>query len=172
MGTAIAPSRYAISQMTDVEVYKVGAECVITLQPSTGFVSVQSSWHPELNGCHYWSARGSEDLKTFLVGLHRDYTVGKLFKGNALEEFDLEKSQDSARKDVIELRRDRAIDAEQARDLWNDIDNCETIDDIARLSIDEAWRNIQMNEKPCVAWFWDDVWAAFIAHLRTELAGS
>mgnify|MGYP000349579359 CR=1 FL=1 len=173
MGTATANlPRYAISNIDGVEVYKVGAECVIMLQPSSGFVSVQCPWHPELNGCHYWSARGAKTLKQFLVSLNKDYALGKLFNGNALTEFDREKSQAKAMATIIDLRRNRDIDAERARDLYEDVKNCQTPDDIARLDFDEPWYCIVNIEKSSVAWFWDEVWAAFANHLRTELTGA
>lgn len=163
--------RYAVTKMDGLEVYKIGAECVITIQPSTGYVSVACSWHDELNGCHYWPHRGKESLKEFLVDLNRSYAVGKLFGRNSTEEFDCEGTKADLRAWIIAERRSRDLTAEQAREHWDTVDGIERDEDINQLhGIDDVHLFAKYRDKPCVAWFWDEVWAAFVATLRTEIA--
>jgi len=164
------PDRYAIEPMTDLEVYKIGLEAIITLQPSTGYVSVSCPHHDELNGCHWWSARGDESLHTFLCSLNRSYAMDKLFCPNALNEFDLESSVASLKRDTIERRRAGELTSEEARDLWDQADCCENAENIADISDGHGnayWEHIRYSPKPCAIWFWDSVWSAFIDHLRS-----
>lgn len=174
-GSAVLPdpNRYKVEPMTGLEVYKIGREAIITLQPSTGYVAVSCPWHEELNGCHWWNARGSESLHSFLIGLDRHYTIGKLFNRRSLEEYDEAATKADLRRMIIDYRRDGFWDRDASRDLWDQVDAAETADDIARIDgIDCPYEHIRYKPKSCADWFWNHVWAAFIAHLRAGLANS
>lgn len=163
------PSRYKVEPMEGLEVYKIGREAIITLQPSTGYVSVSCPWHDELNGCHWWNARGKESLHEFLIGLQRYYAMGKLFSRRALEEYDEEQTVRSIKEDIIRMRRDGDYTEEQARDLWDELEACETGEDVANLTDchgNRWYESIKTKPKSCADWFWNEVWAAFIAHLK------
>jgi hypothetical protein len=160
--------QYNVESMTGLEVYKIGREAIITLQPSTGYVSVSCPWHGELNGCHWWNARGDESFHDFLVSLNRDYAMDKLFRD--LKEFDLEETINNIKHSIIRNRRNGDWPRDVARDLWDDLVSCETIDDIARLSDPYGncyYEDIRYKYKHCVDWFWDNIWAAFIDHLKS-----
>ncbi|MBA3686786.1 MAG: hypothetical protein H0W72_16300 [Planctomycetes bacterium] len=169
------PARlYPVTVMDNVEVYRVGNEAVITLQPSTGYVSVVCAWHDELNGAHYWAHLGPGSLRGFLLVLNRSYVVDKLFGRKSTEEFDQDATVQALRAAIIEQRREAresvrgGMTAQEARDLWDEVDNVERADDVANLrGIDEPWYYIRTRDKACVAWFWNSVWASFIAHLRS-----
>jgi len=159
-----------VESMSGCEVYRIGAEAVITLQPSTGYVSVSCPWHDELNGCHYWRHRGEGvSLVSFLFGLDRHYAMKKLFNQKDLQEFDLEETVDGLKRMIIDQRRSDSWPADVAREIWDDVVNCETPDDVARLSDPYGncyYEDLRYKDKDCVAWFWDVVWASFIAHLK------
>jgi hypothetical protein len=154
--------------------YKIGNECVITLQPSTGYVSVVCPWHNELNGAHYWSRRGPADLKSFLAQLDRHYTVGKLFGSNQTTEFDLEGTVNGIKKWIIEERRNGGLDSERARECFDAAEVAETEDCLLRDSafhgIDDFHTFLMYRDKHCVGWWWDNCWGAFVAQLKAELA--
>lgn len=161
--------RFAVTAMTEVEVYKIGSEAVITLHPNTGYVSVACPWHEELNGCHYWNHRGDESLHSFLLGLDRSYAMGKLFARRSLEEYDDDATKARLKRHIIECRRCGDMDSGAARDLWDAVEASDCAHDIANLSgIDCPYEFITYKDKHCVAWFWDQVWGSFIHHLRLE----
>jgi hypothetical protein len=163
------PKRYAVEPMTGLEVYKIGREAIITLQPSTGYIAVSCPWHEELNGCHWWNSRGPESMHRFLVDLNRHYTMGKLFNRRALEEYDEEATKAELRRLIIDYRRDGTWNSEEARALWDQVEYAESADDIARITgLDCPYENIRYKQKSCADWFWNDVWSAFITHIRTN----
>jgi hypothetical protein len=162
-------SRYRVEALVGVETYRIGAEATITLHPATGYVAVSCAYHRELNGCHWWNARGARSLHEFLGEISRDYTLGKLFGTHSLKEFDLEKTVEVIKAEIINWRRSGGLNEEQARDLWMELELCETPDDVARLSAPHGetfYESIAYSEKRCAAWFWDNVWKAFIGHLK------
>jgi hypothetical protein len=164
------PSRYAVEPMTGLEVYKIGSEAIITLQPSTGYVAVSCPWHDELNGCHWWGARGPLSLHEFLLGLDRGYTLGKLFAYRSLDEYDEDTTKAVLRDVVKKGRRSGDWSKDQARDLWDQIEAADGDQDIARIEGMECpYEYIHHRPKNCAGWFWDNVWAAFTDHLRASL---
>jgi hypothetical protein len=164
-------SKFAVEIMTGLETYKIGREAIITLQPSTGYVAVSCPWHDELNGCYWWNARGSKSLHEFLIGIDRHYTMGKLFMRSSLEEYDEDRTKKAIREYVLTARKDGDFTKYQARDLWDEIALADSDHDIATLEgIECPYDFIHTKPKHCVMWFWDNVWAAFVAHLQLNLS--
>ena len=158
---------YKVELMTGLEVYRIGREAIITLQPSTGYVSVSCIWHNELSGCHYWNARGEKSLHGFLCCLDRHYAMGKLFNRLELEEYDEAVTKADLRRLIIENRRLGYWTQEKAREIWDHVEAADCEHDIANLDgIDCPYEHIRHKQKRCADWFWDDVWSAFVAHLR------
>lgn len=161
--------RHAVTMMSGLETYQIGKEAIITLQPSTGYVSVSCPWHEELNGCHWWTSRGEDSLHDFLIDSHRDYTMNKLFDHHSLVEYDEDQTKDSLREYVIQLRKDGILTKDGARKIWNDIEWAGSMDEIASLEgIDCCYEFIHYKYKWCVSWFWDEIWASFIDHLKNK----
>lgn len=172
-GSAVIPdpNRYKIEPMIGLEVYKIGREAIIALQPSSGYVAVSCPWHDELNGCHWWNARGPDSLRQFLVGLDRSYAMGKLFNRRSLEEYDEERTKAELRRLIIEYRRDGFWNREESRDLWDQVEAADSAEDIANMhNLDAPYEHIRYKPKACADWFWNHVWSAFVAHLRSEIA--
>jgi hypothetical protein len=168
--SAVLPDtkRYTVELMTGLEVYRIGREAIITLQPSTGYVAVSCAWHAELNGCYWWNSRGPESLHLFLVGLDRPYTMKKLFDRRALEEYDEDATKAELRRLIIDYRRDGFCNREESRDLLDQVEAAESADDIAKITgLDCPYEHIRYKQKDCADWFWNHVWSAFIAHIRT-----
>lgn len=161
--------RHTVTMMDGLETYRIGNEAIITLQPSTGYVSVSCPWHEELNGCHWWTSIGNGTLHEFLIGLDRDYVMNKLFGRHSLEEYDEDRTKDSLREYVIQLRKDGTFTKDGARDIWNEIEWADSMDDIARLEgIECPYEFILYKNKRCVDWFWDEIWASFIDHIKNK----
>lgn len=166
-------ARFPVQEISGIETYKIGSEATITLNPASGYVAVSCSWHHELNGCHYWTARGGLSLHAFLLDLNQDYAMGKLFNRGSLEEFDLEASIASLKRETLQRRRSHDITADEARDLWDQIEGCDTAADIANISDpygNTYYEHITMVPKRCASWFWDCVWGSFIQHIRAKAA--
>jgi hypothetical protein len=161
----------SVARLTGVEAYQIGSDTVITIQPSTGYVCVACMRDSALNGSHWWQHRGNESLKQFLIGLGKDYVMKNLFDPRSLVEFDLNESIAGIKAHIIELRRDGTMGENRARRIFDEADSCECEMDIANLELDCAYEWILSKEKECVAWFWDEVWTAFIQHMRTEEQG-
>jgi hypothetical protein len=173
----VSSPRYAIKAFEGLKAYQVGREAIITIQPATGYVAVSCPWHAELNGCHWWSHRGDQSLRDFLMKINRDYTIGKLFGQNDTKEFDQERTAAELKRWIIEARREaracprRGLTDSAARDHWSEVEGIETEEEVAALTwLEEPWSYIVRRPKPCIDWFWNEVWASFIAHLRTEPA--
>jgi hypothetical protein len=72
------------------------------------------------------------------------------------------------RKLILDGRRDGSWSRDEARDLWDQVEAAESADDIARMTgLDCPYECIRYKPKSCADWFWNDVWSAFIAHIRT-----
>jgi hypothetical protein len=164
------PDKYAVNMMDGLETYKIGIEAIITLQPSTGYVAVSCPFHDELNGCHWWTARGDLSLHEFLIKIDRDYAMMKLFAHRSLEEFDEERTKKALRKFAREQRKERLLSKDELREILDQITEAETADDVARIvGIDYPYEFIHNKPKRCALWFWDDVWSAFIKHIQASL---
>lgn len=158
----------AVTQISNVDVFKVGkSPSLVMVQPSTGMVAISCPWDRDLNGCHYWSHRGNETIYEFIIDLHREYAVGKLF--GDMEEFDQEGTAKEFRAYIIERRRDKEYDEEKARELWDEVGYCESPDDFCRLDIPDAWESLQHRDKPCVEHFWREIWTPFIEHVKNNI---
>ncbi len=163
-------SKYAVTMMDGLETYKIGIEAIITLQPSTGYVAVSCPYHDELNGCHWWTARGDLSLHEFLIKIGRDYAMEKLFAHRSLEEFDEDRTKKEIRKFVRSQRKEGLLSKHEASEILDRITEAETADDIARIEgIDHPYDFIHNKPKRCALWFWDDVWSAFIKHIKETL---
>ena len=161
------PNRYAVKLMAGLETYQIGREAIITLQPSTGYIAVSCPHHDELNGCHWWTHRGSLSLHEFLLGLDRDYVLMKLFAYGSLDEYDEDATKAAFREDVMRHRRSGDLDKDAARHIWNQIDDADGPEDIARVEgVEEPYDFIRNRPKVCADWFWDHVWSAFIKHIK------
>lgn len=161
--------KHTVTVVSGLETYQIGKEANITLQPSTGYVSVSCPWHSELNGCHWWTAIGNRTLHEFLMELDRGYVMTKLFDGRSLEEYDEDRTKQAISDYVIQLRKDGSITKSKARHIWNEITWADSADDIARLEgIDCPYEFIHYKPKRCVAYFWDEIWASFIEFLRNK----
>ncbi len=86
---------------------------------STGVVAVCSDYG---DWCYRWVTRytGSEDFRDFFVGRGSDYVASKLSSGRRDGEvFDEDTTRANVRREILTLRRDRTLSAEEARDEWD-----------------------------------------------------
>lgn len=118
--------------------------------------SGQGSWS------YYWGACG-ESFKKFLCGLDISYTSMKFGCGNV---FDQEATIKEWKQTVIKERRDEDIDAEKARELFDEIKSMESEDqemmkvmvwNSGILSFFEGVPPMHTRIDPAFEWFWDNV---------------
>jgi len=68
-----------------------------------------------------WPAMGPNTIETFFMGAHPDYIAGKMTTRSSMEEVDLDALRKQMRDAIVEKRKEREIDADEARDLWDDV---------------------------------------------------
>lgn len=72
---------------------------------------------------NYWGAMGPGwTMQTFFMKASVDYLAGKLKNGLPEQVTDEDALEQGCRKTVLELRRERDLDKDAARDLWDEID--------------------------------------------------
>ena len=147
------------------------------------YVAVISDWG---NFGHLWSHCGSPP-EDFLFDLERSYAMGK-FLGDKLNQYDGEGTLAEVRRWLLELRREGDIDKEQAREVWDHIeDNSSEIESgihemvramesmplSARLRPCEPWELARKRINPQAEDFWRWAWPPFIEALQERAtAGS
>jgi len=73
---------------------------------------------------HVWTSIGDCTFIEFLCDLDKDYFLKKTRPKDYLV-FDDEATVAAMKKDIVQQRRERYINADVAREAWNDVDNCE-----------------------------------------------
>lgn len=142
-----------------------------------GEIAINSSFG---SWAYQWSACGMP-FRAFLAQLDHGYLMGKLAGASAYV-FDGEASMQSAFDQVLKARRQREIDRDEARDLWDALVDVQ--DDAASGSslfvyllsgiedkhgiLDEPWYMVTQKENPQMAGFLRDLWPEFVAALRAE----
>lgn len=126
------------------------------------------------NYAYSWSHMGLP-MKQFLAKLSQHYTLGKLAQGD-LDEHDPEGTRKCAFEYLFERRRERSIDAETAREAYDDLIQCE---DDGRSMYDcmadhshafgrDSYEFMCTRAKQSHIDFWDRVWVPFVKHLGEE----
>lgn len=165
---------------SQVEVYKIrglkhGAWADITIDANgtTGRISIASdygSWE------RYWGACGCS-FKEFLCDLDIHYTAGKFGVGNS---FDVTATIHEWKRHVFDDRRNEYIDAEKARELYDEInrigDEAPGLEGVKYM----LWNSdhlmnffggtppIQTTIDRSFVRFWDEVWTPFKQELKKE----
>lgn len=144
------------------------------------YVAVISDWG---NFGHLWSHCGAPPER-FLARLERGYAMGK-FLGDKLMDYDGEGTLKEIRCWLLELRREGDIDKEQAREVWDHIeDNSSEIEFgihemvqvmgsiplSARLRPCEPWELARKRISPQAEDFWRWAWPPFVEALAQHAA--
>lgn len=139
-----------------------------------GFLDIQSDYG---SYSYCWGSFG-DDFKAFLTGCDNSYLLRKF--GKERTEFDAEKTVSAIKKDIIKVRQDRYIDAEEARALWDSIwDFCSepTLETFAAelmhtdlfqeiYSSDPTAIPIAREADPSACAFLEKIWPHFITELK------
>lgn len=98
--------------------------------------------------------------------------MGKLFVRSSLEEYDHETTINRLKQHVIDIRKMEYISKDGAREILDDINQCDYEEDVIGLAgltgIDCPYEFIHTKPKHCVNWFWDEVWQSFISYLKEQ----
>lgn len=107
------------------EVYRFWFEpmgwAFFVLDDETGWFGIESDWG---NYGHTWPSpgRGKESLKHFVATAGCEYIATKFSYDREREfskTFDEEGTRSQIKKDIVERRRDRRMEAEEAREVWD-----------------------------------------------------
>lgn len=138
-----------------------------------GRISISSDYGKWAN---YWGACGHH-FKEFLTDLNVEYAADKF---DADRWFDHEGTINGYKWMVIESRRDESINAEEAREIWSEINSLDDCTD-ENVFISEMWNNrklmrffdgcpdISRSITPQFRNFWKNVWPVFIEKLNEEI---
>lgn len=155
-------------------------------QRECGEILIHSSFGSWANS---WGHLG-QPFKSFLLQAERDY-VGSKFMNERAYEFDGEKTMRDLRQRLIEWRKQGELKKEDARSLWDHLQENEDIltssdhefiggMEIARAELvpsrqllrflEEPWEYMSMSLNRCFAGFWREVWPVFLEQLKAEQA--
>jgi hypothetical protein len=168
-----------------VEQYNIrgpnGLWAIITVNPSKLLLQISSDYG---DWGYRWSNIGSMTFKRFLVGLGSDYLIDKLT--GAAREPDLQATMSKMDETILRLRREKVIDADQAReayDCWEDLksdlpSSGEALSDLMYRELghivcepEDIYESIvERQAHDCVA-FYENIWKPhFVPALNAETA--
>lgn len=166
----VRSGRQYLSALEDGDVRQWSEYHLILIDERTGYVTIEGGYGTFAYG---WPniARGEESVHAFLYDLHFDYFMGKAAK-QAWRVSDLDATLKELRGEIIEDRRRGDLDASDARQLWDDLEECEpcSSDDeflrhlfdhgrwVARLDYSSP---LVMIDHPAMRRFWNEVWKPF-----------
>lgn len=87
---------------------------------STGYFSAVSDYG---DYAYLWNAHGMADFRQFVVRLARDwdYAATKLGGYDKNHRFDTERTGKDLKRELLNMRRERALEKEDAREEWDNI---------------------------------------------------
>lgn len=145
-----------------------------------GYISVVSSFG---NFGHFFSDVGEQTFREFLLGVSRDYLMGKFF-GVSFWVFDADATIAYIRQYAQEQVREGVLDEFGLESLMRALEQveangCQTGDELM-LSLSEGcprecsnlelWSCIRTRPNPQAIGFWETIWPSFCAQLREELS--
>lgn len=154
------------------------ADASVRSWPGGGQISIQSSFG---TFAHSWNAIGDRSFTAFLRALHFDYFMTKTRDAD-YREFDLDTTVAAIRKAILEARREKSLDKEQAREAWEEIDGLATCSDdefkhtlyyhgkILERVFGGDWLSVPLGSRKnvsCVR-FWEELWPALCAAWEAE----
>ncbi len=133
---------------------------------------------------YQWTAMG-QPLKEFLLDVELDYFCQKAYAGETTV-FDFDQSIKALRDKVLAVRKEQGIDREEARALYEAIDNVDYSQDAtefvsacmsadirdyagSKCDFDEPWEFVRRVPNPQCVGFWKTIWPLFCNQLRVDL---
>lgn len=129
---------------------------------------------------HHWGHAG-EEFRKFLIGLSKDYLLGKLVPQKDLYEYDNVGSLRALRQHILEHRHQGYFTKKWARKVWDascDLDSfltsrefiaaCEADEDLRKLN--EPWDFCRTKQCTRYDHFWNEIWVPFVNQLKEEVS--
>lgn len=140
---------------------------VAIVSDATGMLSITSDWG---NWSFRWNLRGMPDgctLTQFLPQCDGDYVARKML--GSTQQYDPDATERAWKARICELRRERVLGHDEAREAWNEIaafdwEQRESYPDIP--AICEPWEMIRMADSTEYTAITKIVWPAFREVLR------
>lgn len=146
---------------------------IIIIDPRNGMVLCYTDYG---NYNYNWSHRGEQSIFQFIGKISFDYAMSKFL--GAKQTVNVERTLLAFRKHVLEYRREESHTAEDAREMWDALNEAEdegfhgsslghflAASPIAE-NIDE-WYDFICYEHPSEArGFWDHIWTPLVAHIQ------
>jgi len=158
-----------MAQIYEVDVFKVDGGFFL-VQPKTGMAAVCCSYYHEINGLYYWTHHGCKSIYHFIGELSKQYVLEKLFHYQDLTEFDEDQTRKNIKEYIVRRRYECIYTAAESRELWNNLELCETPEDVMRLNIPDVWEMMNYIYKPCVNFFWKEMWPKLVEAAKQKAA--
>ncbi len=137
-----------------------------------GCISIMSDW----GNYRYWFGDPGCEFRLFLTGCDDDY-LGNKFAGGK-KDFDGEETADAARELILRHRRDKRLNADDARREWNGVptlfehefDFAEWVNHVTDLEVDYTHDLGRYVRPHAVRQFIRHVWPLFVEQLKAQLA--
>jgi len=136
----------------------------------TGYFSVVSDYG---NYAFQWSAFG-DNFKEFLTRLDSSYLMGKL--EGSCRWFDREATALSFGREIINLRKEKTITKEEARDMWDEIEAHSDEREFGDF-VGDHWKHfqdgyylLQYDHSPQMRGFAERLYPRFVEELKKEIA--
>lgn len=96
------------------------------------------------NAAYCWSSTGCDTLKEFIVSADEYYLTKKLVEYDKQREVDWELTKKSIKRWILEERRCGDRSKEEARELWDDLYYCESVDEYSHQTntVSDFWEYI------------------------------
>lgn len=130
---------------------------------------------------YIWAHRGDQSLKEFLSDLDCDYFMGKT-RGLNYKQFDFDATIKGMKAFVADQRRQGALDKDESREVWHEIDRIED-----RRSVDLFVEDVYGSKEICEAYghdfesvicnrpdpqcvgFWEIIWPEFLKQIAAPV---
>lgn len=100
-----------------------GEGWALALFDEIGFFSCVSDFG---NYAHAWGDFGKRDFREFLLEIDAGYLAGKISGGR--REYAAEATLEAVKQHIVELRRDRSVSKDFAREEWDRLSECDNLD--------------------------------------------
>lgn len=183
--TQLAITRHGGTTLVTIDTFKGKDDSRV----NGGTIQISGDFGP---WAHTWTHVGDGSFVDFLGELSFDYAMNKLVGSEKLYEFDFDRTVEGVRSRIIELRHEKSLVREQAREYWDELlemdasGEWEFFDSLnaiswydgdgkyvclttALYSDDLSEVSVFTSPKGNTVYFWENLWPIILVELRKAL---
>lgn len=196
----MADSKYTcrVKQVTQLAITRHGGTTLVTVDTfkgkdgsrvNGGTIQISGDFGP---WAHTWTHVGDGSFVDFLGELSFDYAMNKLVGSEKLYEFDFDRTAEGVRSRIIELRHEKSLVREQAREYWDELEGMdvdgerdffECLNSISWYDDDGQYVclttalygddlcdvSVRTSPKGNTVYFWENLWPIILTELRKAM---